>query len=84
MAANAGKESVKQRFVVEAHLSSLFDTEAVQAVDEEQQVPQEEPAGRDAPVPLPVPLSPAAYEELAQRNAGRHDWIEERVHKIAA
>ena len=78
VAANAGKESVKPRFAVEAHLSSLFDTEAVEPVDEEeQQIAQEEPAGSDPPVQLPVSLSPAAYEELSQHNAERHDWIEE-------
>ena len=37
VAANAGKESVKPRFAVEAHLSGLFDTEAVEPVDEEEQ-----------------------------------------------
>src|SRR5947208_6258918 len=78
VAANAGKESVKPRFAVEAHLSSLFDTEAVEPVDEaEQQKAQEEPAGSDPPVQLPVSLSPAAYKELSQHNAVRHDWIEE-------
>ena len=78
VAANAGKESVKPRFAVEAHLSTLFGTEAEEPVDEaEPQIAQEEPAGSDAPVQLPVSLSPAAYEELAQYNAARHDWIEE-------
>jgi transposase len=78
VAANAGKESVKPRFAVEAHLSGLFGTQAVEPVDEaEQQRAQEEPVGGDAPVQLPVVLSPAAYEELAQHNEERHDWIEE-------
>jgi transposase len=78
VAANAGKESVKPRFAVEAHLSGLFNTEAEEPVDEEeQQIPQEEPAGSDSLVQLPVSLSPAAYEELSQHNAERHDWIEE-------
>src|SRR5258706_8232808 len=58
VAANAGKESVKPRFAVEAHLSNLFDTEAEEPGDEvEQQRAQEEPAGSNAPVPLPVSLS---------------------------
>jgi transposase len=79
VAANAGKESVKPRFAVEAHLSSLFDTQAVELVDEEeQQNAQEEPAGSDPPVQLSVALSPAAYEELSQHNAERHDWIEQQ------
>ena len=78
VAANAGKESVKPRFAVEVHLSSLFDTEAVQAVDEEeQQIPQEEPAGSDPLIQLPVSLSAETYKELFQHNAERHDWIEE-------
>ncbi len=78
VAANARKESVKPRFAVEAHLSSLFDTEAVQAVDEEeQQVLQEEPTGSDPLIQLPVSLSAETYEELSQLNAERHDWIEE-------
>jgi transposase len=78
VAANAGKESVKPRFAVEAHVSNLFGTEAVEPVDEaEQHIAQEEPAGSDLPVQLPVSLSPAAYEELSQHNAERHDWIEE-------
>jgi hypothetical protein len=78
VAANAGKESVKPRFAVEAHLSSLFDTEVEEPDDEEeQQIPQEEPAGSDPLVQLPVSLSPTAYEELSQHNEERHDWIEE-------
>ena len=80
VAANAGKESVKPRFVFETHLSCLFDTEAKEPIDEEeQQIPQEEPAGSDPLVQLPVSLSPAAYEELSQHNAERHDWINEHT-----
>jgi hypothetical protein len=76
--ANASLDSLKPRFFVEALLSSLFNMEAVESVDEEeQQVLQEEPAGSDPLLQLPVSLSPAAYEELSQYNAGRHDWIEE-------
>src|SRR5205823_8113499 len=63
VAANAGKQSVKPRFAVEAHLSGLFNTEAEEPVDEaEQQKSQEEPAGGDPLILLPVSLSPAAYE----------------------
>jgi len=69
----------QRRFAVEAHLNSLFDTVVEEPVDkEEQNIPHEEPAGSDPLVQLPVSLSPAAYEELSQHNAGRHDWIEER------
>ena len=78
VAANAGKESVKPRFAVEAHHSCLFDTDAEEPVDEiEQQIAQEEPAGSDPLVQLPVSLSPTAYEDLSQHNEERHDWIEE-------
>jgi transposase len=78
VAANAGKESVKPRFAVEAHLRGLFATDAVESVEEaEQQRVQEEPASNDAPVQLPVSLSQAVYEDLSQHNAERHDWIEE-------
>jgi len=79
VAANAGKESVRPRFAVEAHLSSLFETEAVEPIDEaEQQNAQEELAGSDPLVQLAVSLSPAAYAELSQHNAERHDWTRVR------
>jgi Transposase domain (DUF772) len=79
VAANAGKESLKPRFAVEAHLNGLFNAEAVERIDEEeQQIPQEEPAGSDSLVQLPVSLSPAAYEELSQHNTERHDWTRVR------
>ncbi|MGZ3610076.1 MAG: transposase [Ktedonobacteraceae bacterium] len=78
VAVNAGKESVKPRFAVEAHLNGLFETDAVEPVEEaEQQNAQEEPVGSDTQVQLPVALSPEAYEELSQHNAARHDWIEQ-------
>jgi transposase len=77
VAANAGKESVKPREAREAHLGGLFDTEAEEPVDEAEQQKVQEEAGSDPLVQLPVSLSPAAYEELSQHNAGRHDWIEE-------
>ena len=86
VAANAGKESLKPRFAVEAHLSDLFDMEAQEPEDEaEQKMLPEEAEGSDPLVQekaatlmqLPVSLSSAAYEELSQHNAKRHDWIEE-------
>jgi transposase len=76
--ANASMDSVKPRFAVEAHLSTLFDMQAEEPGDEEeQQQVQDELAGSDASLPLPVPLSSRAYEELAQRNEARHDWIQQ-------
>ena len=86
VAANAGKESLKPRFAFEAHLSNLFDTEAQEHEDQaEQKMLREESEGSDpleqekaaTLVQLPVSLSPGEYEELSQRNAERHDWIEE-------
>ena len=83
VAANAGKESVKPRFAVEAHLRSLFDTEAEAPGDEEEQLQAaEEPTPHEheelpAPRALPTSLPPEAYEVLVQHNAARHDWIEQ-------
>src|SRR5713101_6084783 len=66
VAANAGKESVKPRFAVEAHLSNLFDTEAEEHEDEaEQKMLREESEGSDPLEQLPVSLSPGEYEELS-------------------
>src|SRR5712691_6870727 len=81
VAANAGKDSLKPRFSVEAHLQGLF-SEASSSTEQESLT--EESAGsaaseqeeRPAPVQLPTLLSPEAQEHLAQENAGRHDWIE--------
>ena len=57
---------------------NLFPTEGVEPGDEEeQQKAQEDLAGSDALISLPVALSPADCEELAERNATRHDWIEQ-------
>jgi hypothetical protein len=83
VAANAGKESVKPRFAVEAHLSHLFDTQAEEPGDEEeqQQAGEEPTPNADEEVPAPITLvtslPPEQYEALAQHNAARHDWIEQ-------
>ena len=88
--ANADLDSLTPRFAVEAraaiqtHLAVLFS-------DEESQQEQQKAATKvvaasiDAtftegmlcamPTPLPIPLSQAEHEELAQDNAIRHDWI---------
>src|SRR5260370_24714064 len=81
VAANAGKDSLKPRFYIEAHLESLFG-EADQRT--EQQSPPEEQANspaceqgeRTAPAPLPTSLCPEEQERLAQENVQRLDWIE--------
>ena len=83
VAANAGKESVKPRFAVEAHLSRLFDTQAEEPGDEEvqRQAVEEPTPNADEELPVPITLAtslpPEHYEVLAQQNAARHDWIEE-------
>src|SRR5207249_12254653 len=74
VAANAGKESLKPRFYVDAHLASLFEQEAEgSAKAPEQQSSQEatsqerrEQQEREAPVQLPTSLSPEEQEQLAQ------------------
>ena len=83
VAANAGKESVKPRFAVEEHLSSLFDTQAEAPGDEEVQQPAAEEPTHDtyeelpAPIMLPTSLPSEEDEALAQHNAARHDWIKQ-------
>ena len=84
--ANAALASVKPRFFVEAHLAALFGTETDELPEEiEQQTLQTEALGCQPgeqeeippPMQLPVSLSPEEREALSQRNAARHDWIEE-------
>jgi transposase len=86
VAANAGKESLKPRFFVEAHLDGLFgEAREETAESAEQEIPQEQRVSSDAggqeerpvPVPLPTSLSPQEREALSQQNAARHDWIEQ-------
>src|SRR5258708_1003630 len=83
--ANASMESVKPRFVVEAHLANLFAAETEGPGEEAEQVPtQEELASRQpgqqegmaSPVELPTAISPEQRWELTQQNEARHDWIE--------
>src|SRR5437016_14543001 len=77
VAANAGKDSLKPRFYVEAHLESLFG-ETDQST--EQESPTEEKAGsaaheqdeRPAPAQLPTSLSPDEQQHLTQENTQRH------------
>ncbi len=84
VAANAGKGSLKPRFYVEAHLSTLFSDHAKEATGEgEQDASQEESASpqlrpqveKTSPVELPTSLSPEQQCELSQQNEARHDWI---------
>ncbi len=84
--ANASKDSLKSRFFVEAHLANLFgaETEGVQE-EVDQRTPQAEGSSNEpvkqeetnVPRPLSVMLSQEEHEDLSQRNAARHDWLEE-------
>ncbi len=88
--ANADLDSLTPRFAVEAreaihkHLQELFQQEDEQqpASTDHAETPEGEavaPAIMACPEPrsLPVTLSEAEQEELAQVHAARHDWISE-------
>jgi transposase len=84
--ANASKDSLKPRFFVEAHLSTLFSDNAEEATGEgEQDASQDESAStepspqleKSSPVALPTSLSLEQRCELSQQNEARHDWIEQ-------
>ena len=81
--ANASADSLKPRFAVEAHLATLFGTQAERAGEErEQDCSQEEAASGEQSVPeapslLPTSLSAEEQEALVQHNEARHDWIAE-------
>lgn len=67
--ANASIDSLQPRFVVEAHLAQLFDEEDEKGGDD--------PGGDAGPTHVPVVLTEEARADLAERAAGRHDWIGE-------
>ena len=84
--ANASLESLTPRFAVEAHLTNVFTEETKEPTEEAEQAacPKEAVSSElmkqeetDVPIPLPVSLSLQEYEELSQRNAERHDWLEQ-------
>src|SRR5947199_5173587 len=90
--ANADLDSLTTRFAVEAraaiqaHLTALFsevesqqkpDTATTEVVAVSAEATAPEVVTCTVPVALPVILSQAEGEELAQDNAGRHDWITE-------
>ena len=91
--ANADVDSLTPRFAVEAraalqtHLAALFAEEyshqepqpaATKVGTVPQAVTSQEMVTCMVPVALPVVLSQAEGEELAQDNAARHDWIAEQ------
>jgi transposase len=64
--ANASLDSIAPRFAVEAHLGELFtDGDADEVASE----------GERQPMELPVPISEAEREQLADANEERHDWL---------
>ena len=84
--ANASLESLTPRFAVEAHLVDLFGAETEELPEEaDPQRPQteaglSEPVEQEetpSPIQIPTSLSSEEYAELSQRNAGRHDWLEQ-------
>jgi len=78
--ANASLDSVKPRFAVDAHVATLFGTQAEEAGDKSDQDRSQEEAASSgqgspkAPKPLPTSLSQEEQEALAQHNEERHDW----------
>src|SRR3954462_275963 len=65
--ANASLDSIAPRFAVEAHLGELFTDEPA---DEVASV-----ADESHPIDLPVPITDAKREQLADANEERHDWL---------
>lgn len=61
--ANASLDSIAPRFAIESHLGELFTDEAS---------PEE---GGCQPIELPVVITEAEREQLAQTNEERHDWL---------
>jgi hypothetical protein len=85
VATNASSDSLTPRFALEAHLANLFEQEAEELAQQTEQPSSQEAAAPESgspeephlPTALPVALSPEEREDLSQRNAERHDWIEE-------
>jgi transposase len=79
VAANAGKESLKPRFYVEAYLHELFG-EASSSIEQESLTKESagsaasEQEERPIPAQLLPSLSPEEQEYLAHQNVQRHDW----------
>jgi hypothetical protein len=86
--ANADLDSLAPRFAVEArealqeHLAALFEPEASQPENSEEQPVnalhperQLEETCVSEPVLLPNRISEARCEELSEENTARHDWI---------
>ena len=65
--ANASLNSIAPRFAVEAHLDELFIDDPT-----EESNPDEV---KSQPIELPVLITEAEHEQLADANAERHDWL---------
>jgi transposase len=76
--ANASKDSLKPRFFVEAHLSTLFSDHAEEVTGEgEQDASQDESASTEPSLQLEKASPVEQRCELSQQNEERHDWIEQ-------
>jgi len=78
--ANASADSLKPRLAVEAHLATLFGTQAERAAEECEPDRRQEEAASEQDAPEALRLLPPSQEEqegLAQHNQARHDWIAE-------
>ncbi len=73
VAANAGLDSLRPRFAVEAHLARLFGDAGAGGGGDEGRRGKE--SGKAEPACLPVALTEEARADLAERAAARHDWI---------
>src|SRR4051794_38638000 len=65
--ANASLDSIAPRFAIEAHLGELFTDNAVDESTSED--------GESQPMELPVAITDAEHELLADANEERHDWL---------
>ncbi len=65
--ANASLDSIAPRFAVEAHLGELFTDDGADALALVE--------GESQPIELPVLITEAEREQLADANAERHDWL---------
>jgi transposase len=74
--------AVEARFAIHAHLDALFSAESTppeqpRAAQDREHTGSAFPVTPALPTPLPVDLSDAEREVLAEANSTRHDWIAE-------
>jgi len=73
--ANAGTDSLRPRFAVEAHLAGLFSADGNEGDGSDGSGDPDGEGGGDEPMRLAVVLPEEAQVELAECAAARHDWI---------